>query len=138
MTSSQHTPAQNDGADRPRRRATRPAAAPGATGASPAFRGSPAAAAPAGDGEGASRRRRGGRGRGTGPRPEGQQPAPRTPARADEQVPVARVVPVGDEATVVAADTTFAALGVPADLVACLARRGITEPFAVQSLVRSA
>jgi superfamily II DNA/RNA helicase len=28
---------------------------------------------------------------------------------------------------------TFAALGVPPDLVACLARRGITEPFAVQT-----
>ena len=130
MTSSQHTPAQNDGADRPRRRATRPAAAPGANGASPAFRGTPAAG-PTGDGEGA-RRRRGGRGRGTGPRPEGQQPAPRTPARADEQVPVAPVVPVGDEATVVATDTTFAALGVPAPLVEVLTASGITAPFPIQ------
>src|SRR5215217_3343034 len=129
MTSSQHTPAQNDGADRPRRRATRPAAAPGANAASPAFRGSPAAG-PTGDGEGA-RRRRGGRGRGTGPRPEGQQPAPRTPAR-DEHVPVAPVVPVGDEATVVATDTTFAALGVPAPLVEVLTASGITAPFPIQ------
>ncbi len=128
MTSSQYSPAHNDGADRPRRRATRPAAAPSATAASPAFRSSPAAPAPAGDGEGAGRRRRGGRGRGTGPRPEGQQSAP----RAEETVPVAPVVPVGDEATVVATDTTFAALGVPAPLVEVLTASGIAAPFPIQ------
>ncbi|WP_246078624.1 DEAD/DEAH box helicase, partial [Modestobacter excelsi] len=83
------------------------------------------------DGE-TARRRRGGRGRGTGPRPEGQQTTTRTPSRAEETVPVAPVVPVGDEATVVATDTTFAALGVPAPLVEVLTASGITAPFPIQ------
>src|SRR3954447_14445459 len=140
MTSSQFPPAHNDGADRPRRRATRPAAAPTANAGSPAFR-TPSAApvastphspaphtpAPHADSEGA-RRRRGGRGRGTGPRPEGQQSAP----RAAETVPVAPVVPVGDVATVLPTDTTFEALGVPAPLVEVLSASGITAPFPIQ------
>src|SRR3954452_20881178 len=127
MTSSQFTPAQHDGADRPRRRATRPAAAPSANAASPAFRGTPGAA-PAGDGEGANRRRRGGRGRGAGPRPEGQP----TVARAEETVPVAPVVPVGDVATVPPTDTPSPALGVPAPLVEGLPARGMPAPFPIQ------
>ncbi|MBB3674276.1 superfamily II DNA/RNA helicase [Modestobacter versicolor] len=126
MTSST-TPAQNDSADRPRRRATRPAAAPTGSAGSPAFRSTPTAATPSGDGD-ANRRRRGGRGRGTGPRPEGQQSAPRT----DERVPVAPVVPVGDVATVLPTDTTFEALGVPAPLVEVLTASGITAPFPIQ------
>jgi len=128
------TPAQDDGADRTRRRATRPAAAPSATADSPAFRSTPAAApaAPAGDAEG-NRRRRGGRGRGAGPRPEGQQSAPRPAAqRAEETVPVASVVPVGADATVLPTDTTFAQLGVPAPLVEVLTASGITAPFPIQ------
>ena len=128
------TPAQDDGADRTRRRATRPAAAPSATAGSPAFRSTPAAApaAPAGDAEG-NRRRRGGRGRGAGPRPEGQQSAPRPAAqRAEETVPVASVVPVGADATVLPTDTTFAQLGVPAPLVEVLTASGITAPFPIQ------
>ena len=126
MTSSPITPAQNDGADRPRRRATSPATAPTATAGSHA----PAGSAAEGD---ANRRRRGGRGRGTGPRPEGQPAtAARTQERAEETVPVAPVVPVGDVATVLPTDTTFAALGVPAPLVEVLTASGITAPFPIQ------
>jgi superfamily II DNA/RNA helicase len=128
MTSSQYTPAQNDGADRPRRRATRPATAPTANADSPAFRNSPAPGAPSAETEGGNRRRRGGRGRGAGPRPEGQQNSP----RAEETVPVAPVVPVGDVATVLPTDTTFEALGVPAPLVEVLSASGITAPFPIQ------
>jgi superfamily II DNA/RNA helicase len=133
MTSSPYTPAQNDSADRPRRRATRPAAAPTANADSAAFRSTPAAApaAPSAEGD-ANRRRRGGRGRGTGPRPEGQQSAPRTQHRAEETVPVAPVVPVGADATVLPTDTTFAELGVPAPLVEVLTASGITAPFPIQ------
>src|SRR4051812_37109790 len=116
MTSSQYSPAQNDGADRPRRRATRPAATPSAAAVSPH--------ASSADTDG--RRRRGGRGRGAGPRPGEQQ------TRAAETVPVAPVVPVGDVATVLPTDTTFAALGVPAPLVEVLSASGITAPFPIQ------
>jgi superfamily II DNA/RNA helicase len=131
MTSSPFPPAQNDSADRPRRRATRPATAPTAKADSAAFRSTPAPAAPATEGDG-NRRRRGGRGRGTGPRPEGQQSAPYTQARAEETVPVAPVVPAGDVATVLPTDTTFEALGVPAPLVEVLTASGITAPFPIQ------
>jgi superfamily II DNA/RNA helicase len=145
MTSSQFPPAQNDGADRPRRRATRPAAAPTANADSPAFRSTPAApAAPTAEGEGGNRRRRGGRGRGAGPRPADQQSESRaqqqtasraqqqTASRAEETVPVAAVVPAGDVATVLPTDTTFEALGVPAPLVEVLSASGITAPFPIQ------
>jgi hypothetical protein len=123
MTSSPFTPAQNDGADRPRRRATRPAAAPTATADSPAFRSTLAT-----EGEGGNRRRRGGRGRGAGPRPEGRPVV----ARAAETVPVAPIVPVGADATVLPTDATFAELGVPAPLVEVLTTSGITSPFPIQ------
>jgi superfamily II DNA/RNA helicase len=132
MTSSPQNPAQNDSADRPRRRATRPATAPTANAGSPAFRATTAAPAQQhGDSDG-SRRRRGGRGRGTGPRPEGEQSAPRPQTRAEETVPVAPVVPVGADATVLPTDTTFAELGVPAPLVEVLTASGITAPFPIQ------
>ncbi|MFQ1003974.1 DEAD/DEAH box helicase [Modestobacter sp. SSW1-42] len=128
MTTSPFPPAQ--GADRPRRRATSPATAPAADAgsrptAAPARPAAPAGPAAEGD---AARRRRGGRGRGTGPRPEGQQSAPRT----DERVPVAPVVPVGADATVLPTDATFADLGVPAPLVEVLTASGITAPFPIQ------
>ena len=132
MTATPHTPAQ-DGADRPRRRATSPATAPAANAGSPASRPAPAGstgsapAGPAAEGD-AARRRRGGRGRGAGPRPEGQQSAP----RADERVPAAPVVPVGADATVLPTDATFAQLGVPAPLVEVLTASGITAPFPIQ------
>ena len=42
------------------------------------------------------------------------------------------VVPVGDDATVLPTDTTFAALGVPAPLVEVLSASGITAPFPIQ------
>ena len=113
MTSTPITPAQHDGADRPRRRATRPAAAPTANAGS---------SAPTRD---SGARRRGGRGSGAGPRPEGQP-------RAAETVPVAPVVPVGADATVLPTDTTFAALGVPAPLVEVLTASGINAPFPIQ------
>ncbi|MCW2510226.1 MAG: rhlE [Modestobacter sp.] len=133
MTSSPYTPAQNDSADRPRRRATRPAAAPTANADSAASRTAPTAAPVASSAEGdANRRRRGGRGRGTGPRPEGQQSAPRTQHRAEETVPVAPVVPLGADATVLPTDSTFAELGVPAPLVEVLTASGITAPFPIQ------
>ncbi|MCW2575949.1 MAG: rhlE, partial [Modestobacter sp.] len=133
MTSSPYTPAQNDSADRPRRRATRPAAAPTANADSAASRTAPTAAPAASSAEGdANRRRRGGRGRGTGPRPEGQQSAPRTQHRAEETVPVAPVVPLGADATVLPTDSTFAELGVPAPLVEVLTASGITAPFPIQ------
>ncbi|QXG76790.1 DEAD/DEAH box helicase [Modestobacter sp. L9-4] len=119
------TPAQGSD-DRPRRRATSPASAPAADAGSRTPR--PAApAGPAAEGD-AARRRRGGRGRGTGPRPEGQQSAP----RAEEQVPVAPLVPVGADATVLPTDATFAGLGVPAPLVEVLTASGITAPFPIQ------
>ncbi|SCX59606.1 Superfamily II DNA and RNA helicase [Klenkia marina] len=96
------------------------------------------------------RRRRGGRGRGNGPRPEqatgqatGQQTAeqpsaeqqtavrtPATPAPARPAAPA--VVPAQAPATVLATDTTFAALGVPAPLVETLTASGITAPFPIQ------
>ncbi|MCZ2826758.1 MULTISPECIES: DEAD/DEAH box helicase [unclassified Modestobacter] len=128
-------PAQNDSADRPRRRATRPSATPSApAGQAPAGHG-PAAPSAEGGSEG-SRRRRGGRGRGAGPRPEGQPADTRTPqdreTRAAEAVPVAPVVPAGDVATVLPTDTTFAELGVPAPLVEVLTASGITAPFPIQ------
>ncbi|WP_222195418.1 DEAD/DEAH box helicase [Modestobacter italicus] len=137
MTSSPSSPAQNDGADRQRRRATRPAAAPSATTGSPAFRAPTApSGSPAEGGSEGGRRRRGGRGRGTGPRPEGQPTATHGPqdfpARAQETVPVAPVVPAGDVATVLPTDTTFAELGVPAPLVEVLTASGITAPFPIQ------
>jgi superfamily II DNA/RNA helicase len=133
MTSSPYTPAQNDSADRPRRRATRPAAAPTANADSAASRTAPTAAPAASSAEGdGNRRRRGGRGRGAGPRPEGQQSAPRAQQRAEETVPVTTVVPVGDVATVLPTDTTFEALGVPAPLVEVLTASGITAPFPIQ------
>ncbi|WP_206330648.1 DEAD/DEAH box helicase [Modestobacter sp. KNN46-3] len=125
MTNS-FPPAQNDSADRPRRRATRPSAAPASSTSSPAFR-APAAPPAEGSAEG-NRRRRGGRGRGAGPRPEGQPTAP----RADEHVPAAPVVPTGDVPTVLPTDTTFAELGVPAPLVEVLTASGITAPFPIQ------
>jgi superfamily II DNA/RNA helicase len=88
--------------------------------------------------EGARRRRRGGRGRGSRPTTAAtttaaatteqsvQQPAPATaPATGP-------VVPVGDEATVLPTDTTFADLGVPAPLVEVLTASGITAPFPIQ------
>jgi superfamily II DNA/RNA helicase len=88
-----------------------------------------------------NRRRRGGRGRGVGPRPEDTAvPAPAVPApavpvtagapAADRHTPV--VVPVGDAATVLPTDTTFADLGVPAPLVEVLTASGITAPFPIQ------
>ncbi|MGY1858312.1 DEAD/DEAH box helicase [Modestobacter sp. SYSU DS0290] len=127
MTSS---PAHDE---RPRRRATRPAAAPTGTAATPAFRSAPTApaagtAAPSRpDGEGGNRRRRGGRGRGTGPRPAEQQAAPAaTPA------PVAPVLPVGADATVLPTDASWADLGVPAPLVEVLTASGLTSPFPIQ------
>ncbi|WP_231503024.1 DEAD/DEAH box helicase [Blastococcus sp. URHD0036] len=89
-------------------------------------------------GDGRPRRRRGGRGRGT--RPAGDQPqgttttatqAPR-PVAAPAPAPVAPVVPVGDVATVLPTDTTFAELGVPAPLVEVLTASGITAPFPIQ------
>ena len=133
MTSSQFPPAQPDGADRPRRRATSPATAPAADAGSRAT--SPAAAAPTGPAPAgpaaqgdANRRRRGGRGRGAGPRPEGQQPAP----RSDERAAATPVVPVGADATVLPTDTSFAQLGVPAPLVEVLTASGITAPFPIQ------
>jgi superfamily II DNA/RNA helicase len=122
MTSSQNTSAHHDGADRPRRRATRPATAPTVT------TDSRTTTRPSADTEGANRRRRGGRGRGTGPRPEGQQVSP----PVTETVPVAPVVPVGDAPTVLPTDTTFAALGVPAPLVEVLTASGISAPFPIQ------
>ncbi|MGY5882655.1 DEAD/DEAH box helicase [Modestobacter lacusdianchii] len=132
MTSSPSSPAQNDGADRARRRATRPAAAPSASTGSPAFRAPTAPSGSPAEGGSEGRRRRGGRGRGTGPRPEGQQPAAREASRAQEAVPVAPVVPAGDVATVLPTDTTFAELGVPAPLVEVLTASGITAPFPIQ------
>jgi superfamily II DNA/RNA helicase len=47
-------------------------------------------------------------------------------------VPVAPVVPVGADATVLPTDTTFAELGVPAPLVEVLTASGITAPFPIQ------
>src|SRR3954454_7054681 len=145
MTSSPVPPAHGDSADRPRRRATRPAAAPGGTAPSPAFRSVPAArpaapapagppsapTAPAGEvGEAASRtrRRRGGRGRGAGqPNDTARPAAVETPVEV-----TAPVVPAGADATVLPTDTTFAALGVPAPLVEVLTASGITAPFPIQ------
>ncbi|WP_222268026.1 DEAD/DEAH box helicase [Modestobacter marinus] len=142
MTSPSHfTPAHGDSADRPRRRATRPAAAPTGTTPAPAFRSAPTArpaapapaghqpgpTAPAGEvGEAGSRarRRRGGRGRGAGLPDDATQPA------AVEVT--APVVPAGDVATVIPTDTTFAELGVPAPLVEVLTASGITAPFPIQ------
>jgi superfamily II DNA/RNA helicase len=120
MTSSPITPAQNDSADRPRRRATRPAAAPTATAGS---------SAPTRDG---APRRRGGRGSGTGPRPEGQRTEGQRPEGQPRVEATLPVVPVGDEATVLPTDTTFAALGVPAPLVEVLTASGIASPFPIQ------
>ncbi|MGY1841378.1 MULTISPECIES: DEAD/DEAH box helicase [unclassified Modestobacter] len=124
MTSS---PAHDE---RPRRRATRPAAAPTGTAPAPAFRAPTGPAGPAApsrpDDDGANRRRRGGRGRGTGPRPAEQQ-------TGTESVPAAPVVvPAGADATVLPTDTTFAELGVPAPLVEVLTASGITAPFPIQ------
>ncbi|WP_369134710.1 DEAD/DEAH box helicase [Modestobacter sp. I12A-02662] len=145
MTSpSSSTPAHGDGADRPRRRATRPAAAPNGAASAPAFRSAPSArpaapapaghqsapTAPAGEvGEARSRRRRGGRGRGAGLQDDVTQPA-----AVEVTMPVvsAPVVPAGDLATVVPTDTTFAELGVPAPLVEVLTASGITAPFPIQ------
>jgi superfamily II DNA/RNA helicase len=109
-----------DSGTRTRRRATSPAATP-AGGATP-----PIHAAQASAGEGRSRGRRGGRGR--GPRPAGeQQVRPRT----QDAVPTV-VVPAGDAPTVLPADTTFDALGVPAPLVEVLSASGIDAPFPIQ------
>src|SRR5215218_9745312 len=68
-------------------------------------------------------------------RPAGEQQnhgtAPRAQAPARDAVP-AVVLPVGDDATVLPTDTTFAALGVPAPLVEVLSGSGITAPFPIQ------
>ncbi|WP_448616096.1 DEAD/DEAH box helicase [Modestobacter sp. URMC 112] len=143
MTTPSSSPAQHGGADRPRRRATRPATAPSGQPHTPG----PAAHAPAGPspapagsgpaaehGDGPrNRRRRGTRGRGVGPRPE-DAGAPRTdaPSAPVADTSTAAVVPVGDEATVLPTDTTFADLGVPAPLVEVLTASGITAPFPIQ------
>jgi superfamily II DNA/RNA helicase len=124
--------------DRPRRRATRPAAAPdGRATPAPTFRSTPAAR-PAGAGNhgpaattptrsadepGGARRRRGGRGRSG--HAEGQPTEDRRPA------PVV-LLPEGADATVLPTDTTFAELGVPAPLVEVLTASGITAPFPIQ------
>jgi superfamily II DNA/RNA helicase len=83
---------------------------------------------PAATGEARSRnRRRGGRGRGGRPA-EAQTTAPGAVAPAK----VLPVVPVGGDETVLPADTTFDALGVPARLVEVLAASGIIAPFPIQ------
>jgi superfamily II DNA/RNA helicase len=54
------------------------------------------------------------------------------PAAPARETHTAAVVPVGDEATVLPTDTTFADLGVPAPLVEVLTASGITAPFPIQ------
>jgi superfamily II DNA/RNA helicase len=80
--------------------------------------------------DGTRQRRRGGRGRGSRPTTAHQAPQ-QQPARVVEPA-TAPVVPVGDEATVLPTDTTFADLGVPAPLVEVLTASGITAPFPIQ------
>src|SRR3954447_20115604 len=103
MTSSPFPPAHGDSADRPRRRATRPAAAPTGVAPAPYLRSAPAArptapapaghqpapTAPAGEAGSHTRRRRGGRGRGAGQLNDTARPAAvETPAEV--------TVPAGD------------------------------------------
>ncbi|MEI4272620.1 DEAD/DEAH box helicase [Klenkia sp. LSe6-5] len=151
--STEHDPANTPA--RPRRRATSPAG-PGGSRQAPAFR-APGAGSPAqplvtrhepprpetpGEPGTGRRRRRGGRGRGYGPRPEQQtagQPVEQAvaqtasaPAPAATPAPRPAVVPAQAPATVLATDTTFAALGVPAPLVETLEASGITAPFPIQ------
>ncbi|MCV2488343.1 DEAD/DEAH box helicase [Geodermatophilus sp. YIM 151500] len=75
------------------------------------------------------RRRRGSRGRGAGRPASGVTPPP---APGTTPQPAPPVVPAQAPATVLPADTTFAALGVPAPLVEILAASGITAPFPIQ------
>ncbi|WP_409332113.1 DEAD/DEAH box helicase [Trujillonella humicola] len=81
-------------------------------------------------GTGRPRRRRGGRGGAA--RPTGEQVRPSAPAGVSAAVPAPAVVPAGDAPTVLPADTTFEALGVPAPLVEVLTASGITAPFPIQ------
>src|SRR3954454_19981829 len=79
MTSSPFPLAHGDSADRPRRRATRPAAAPTGVAPAPAFRSAPAAPPPPA-GPPAPASPPAPAARPTAPAPAGHQPAPTAPA----------------------------------------------------------